>query len=69
MLSIDSDIDEGNKSNSINKTQEISDQYKLKNKKDKKITESIKNGIVLQIKNKIIDGYMKNNLKGNYKNT
>lgn len=69
MLSIDSDIDEGNKSNSINKTQEISDQYKLKNKKDKKITESIKNGIILQIKNKIIDGYMKNNLKGNYKNT
>ena len=36
--------------------------------KDKRITEKHKNDIILQIKNKIIDGYMKNNLKGNYKN-
>lgn len=32
LLSIDSDVDEGKKNNSINKTQEISDMYKLKNK-------------------------------------
>ena len=67
LLSIDSDIDEGMERNNINKTQEISDLHKIKNQKAKSLTEKHKNDIVAQLKNKIINSYMKNNMKGNYK--